>query len=172
MQVHKAIKLTMDKASKIAKDIFKNEKKLESLKQKLTDTLRSDMFQNYKIAFETGAAVGGVIMFIEYYLDPPAKQGALDAKIDELFEKLQKEIENQGLKSEEVKVEVVQENDLMERIKELEQESQAKQKIIDNNKRAFETLKNIAIVTLGIIVFFAMPSILIPSLKAIEESIK
>ena len=72
MYISKAMKITMDKASKVAKDTFKNPEKMGILKKKLSKMVNSQDFKDLKIIFETGAAVGGVIMVLEYYYNPPA----------------------------------------------------------------------------------------------------
>lgn len=86
MYVSRAIKITMDKTSKIAKDIFKNPEKMRILKEKLSKTVNSQDFKDLKVIFETGAAVGGIILVFEQYQNPPAQA----SQIEELQKKLTK----------------------------------------------------------------------------------
>ena len=104
MYISKAIKITMDKTSKLAKDTFKNPEKMEILKKKLSKTVNSEDFKNLKIIFETGAAVGGVIMVLEYYYSPPAQA----SQLEELQKKLEEKID---LKVEEIKNEIINAKD-------------------------------------------------------------
>ena len=94
MYISKAMKITMDKASKVAKDTFKNPEKMGILKKKLSKMVNSQDFKDLKIIFETGAAVGGVIMVLEYYYNPPAQASQL--------EELQKKIELENAKNKKV----------------------------------------------------------------------
>lgn len=89
MYISKAIKITMDKASKVAKDTFKNPVKMELLKKKLSKTVNTQDFKTLKIILETGSAVGGVIMVFEYYYNPPAQA----SQVEELQKKLEEKIE-------------------------------------------------------------------------------
>jgi len=142
MYLSKAIKITMDKTSKAAKNTFKDPEKMKILKKKLSKTLNSQEFQNLKIIFETGAAVGGVIMVLEYYYNPLAQasqleelQKKLEEKFDLKVEEIKNEIMNDGLKTEEVKTETIQKEDFMEKIRILELENAKNKKIIENNQK-------------------------------------
>jgi hypothetical protein len=110
MYITKAIKITMNKASKVAKDTFKNPEKLKILKEKLSRTVNSQNFKDLKIIFETGTAVGGVIMVLEHYYNPPLQadqieefQKKLEEKIDSKIEEIKSEIMNDGLKAQQIK---------------------------------------------------------------------
>lgn len=177
MYISKAIKITMDKTSKLAKDTFKNPEKMEILKKKLSKTVNSEDFKNLKIIFETGAAVGGVIMVLEYYYSPPAQasqleelQKKLEEKIDLKVEEIKNEIINDGLKTQEVKTETIQREDLMEKLKNLELENAENKKIIENKQKTLKTVTGVA--TTAIIILLV--SMIKPSkaFEIIEETLK
>lgn len=148
MYISKAIKITMDKTSKLAKDTFKNPEKLKILKKKLSKTVNSQDFKDLKLIFETGAAVGGLIMVFEYYYSPPAQvsqieelKKSLEEKIDSKMEEVKNDLLNDGLKTQEVKTETIQKEDIMEKLKNLELENAKNRKTIENNTKTLNTVK-------------------------------
>jgi len=176
MYITKAIKITMDKASKVAKDTFKNPEKLKILKEKLSRTVNSQNFKDLKIIFETGAAVGGVIMVLEHYYNPPLQadqieefRKKLEEKIDSKIEEIKSEILNDGLKAQQIETETIQKNDLTEKIKNLELENKKNKKIIENNQKTLKTVTGVATAAMLLLLI----SIIKPTraFEIIEESL-
>ena len=87
-------------------------------------------------------------MVLEYYYSPPAQasqleelQKKLEEKIDSKVEEIKNEIINDGLKTQEVKTETIQREDLMEILKNLELENAKNEKTIEENQKTLNTLK-------------------------------
>ena len=167
----------MDKASKVAKDTFKNPVKKEMLKKKLSKVVNSQDFKDLEIIFETGAAVGGIIMVFEYYYNSPAQANqieeikkSLEDKIEEKIEEIKIEIKRDGLKTHEIETETIQKEDIMERLKKLELENAKNKEIIENKQRTLNTVKSVAAAA----VILLIASIIKPSkaFEIIEEVLK
>ena len=78
------------------------------MQDKIESIINSKDFTNFKVIFETGAAVRDVIVVFTQFWSPPVEIRhfeSLNKKMEQLFQDLKEELTNDGLKGDEVCIE-------------------------------------------------------------------
>jgi predicted PurR-regulated permease PerM len=152
----KTIKLIINKtAKKIGKKTIKNESKIENI---LTTLARNSTFKDFSLLYQTGSAVGGLLIaiFIKDNLSTMDQVETLSNKVDQLSNKITEAFKNQGLIPQEGEIitDVVESVNTSNELEELDQKNQKLKKELTNKSTIIRN-QQIGLISLTTLVFVA-----------------